>query len=275
MLAALRPGVAAWPAALIVWGQGFAAAAHRHHCVQVVVALRGSVCVRGGRVAAWKRCKAALVRTDAVHQLDGRGSVVLIGFIDAESEMGAGLTDRINRSGGDVVCLPARVAARWRAALGSSPTDVRIEHWLTTYLGRRRRRAPVIDTRIQRVLTHLRGERTAFDDLSLNALAAIAGLSRSRFMHLFTEAIGVPLRPYVLWLRLQRAACDLMNGATVTTAAHRAGFSDAAHLTRTFRRMFGVTPSDLGLGTKIRRGLRSAPEAARRRFANETPAALV
>ena len=48
------------------------------------------------------------------------------------------------------------------------------------------------------------------------------------------------MRPYILWLRLQRAACDLTEGASVTSAAHHAGFSDGAHLTRTFRRMLGA-----------------------------------
>ena len=39
--------------------------------------------------------------------------------------------------------------------------------------------------------------------MSLDAVAARVGLSPSRFLHLFTMSVGVPLRPYVLWLRLQ------------------------------------------------------------------------
>jgi AraC-like DNA-binding protein len=74
-------------------------------------------------------------------------------------------------------------------------------------------------------------------------------------MHVFTESVGVPIRPYVLWLRLQRAACDLMAGASITAAAQNAGFSDAAHLTRTFRRMLGTTPSDLALRKRASRGV--------------------
>ena len=89
----------------------------------------------------------------------------------------------------------------------------------------------------------------------MNRLAAVSGLSRSRLMHLFTESVGVPIRPYLLWLRLQRAACDLMNGASVTDAAQNAGFSDAAHLTRTFRRMLGTTPSDLALRKRVSSGV--------------------
>ena len=34
-----------------------------------------------------------------------------------------------------------------------------------------------------------------------------------------------------------------MRGANLTEAAHLAGFADSAHLSRTFRAMFGVAPS--------------------------------
>jgi AraC-like DNA-binding protein len=100
-----------------------------------------------------------------------------------------------------------------------------------------------LDPRIHRVLKTIpeRLERT--NGVSLKTLAAISGLSPSRFMHVFTESVGVPLRPYILGLRLERACSELLAGATVTSAAHSAGFSDAAHLTRTFRRTVGITPS--------------------------------
>ena len=108
--------------------------------------------------------------------------------------------------------------------------------------------------------SHLQEPQAALDDLSLKTLAGIAGLSPSRFMHAFTESVGVPVRPYILWLRLQRAACDLTDGASVTSAAHRAGFSDAAHLTRTFRRMLGATPSDLAMLTRMSLGFSLEPD---------------
>jgi AraC-like DNA-binding protein len=105
------------------------------------------------------------------------------------------------------------------------------------------------------VLKYLREKPGISDDLSLKTLAGISGLSPSHFMHIFTESVGVPLRPYILWLRLQRAACDLVDGYSVTSAAHSAGFSDGAHLTRTFRRMLGMTPTDLALGKRMSRGV--------------------
>jgi AraC-like DNA-binding protein len=100
-----------------------------------------------------------------------------------------------------------------------------------------------IHPRVNRVLKFMAEKLGDSDGLSLRALAGLAGLSPSRFMHVFTQSMGMPLRSYILRLRLRRACCELMTGATVTSAAYSAGFSDAAHLTRTFRRMLGMTPT--------------------------------
>jgi len=189
------------------------------------------------------------VRPDATHEVDARGSTLLIGFISAESDMGAALSARID---GAIACVPAGQVARWRAVLGPAPSDARTERWLTEFVPRGR--GVEIHAGVRRVLSHLQGPPAVLDDLSLKTLAGIACLSPSRFMHAFTESVGAPVRPYILWLRLQRAACDLNIGASVTSAAHRAGFSDAAHLTRTFRRMLGATPSDLALLKRVSLG---------------------
>jgi AraC-like DNA-binding protein len=190
------------------------------------------------------------VRPDATHEVDARGSLLLIGFFSVESDVGAALAERIE---GEIACLSAHQVAKWRAELGPTPNEARAEHWLIKFL-MQRRRGLAIHPGVRRVLNHLQAPQTVPDDLSLKTLAGIAGLSPSRFMHAFTQSVGVPVRPYILWLRLQRAACDLMNGATVTSAAHRAGFADNAHLTRTFRRMLGATPSDLALLKRLSLG---------------------
>lgn len=85
-------------------------------------------------------------------------------------------------------------------------------------------------------------------------MAAEAFLSPSRFRHLFVEQTGMALRPYILWRRFLRVWDLLAEGESLSTAAHRAGFADAAHLTRTSRRMFGFPPSALQLSTPLQSG---------------------
>ena len=152
MLIHPNPGAVVWPAAMIVWGPGFTTAGHRHHCVQLVMAMRGTLLIRGRSDDQWMRCGAALVQPDAAHEVDARDTTVLIGFVDSESELGAALSERLE---GGISCISATQVARWRAALGKMPTEARVERWVRTELLHRRR--PVrIHPGVSLVLKHLR-----------------------------------------------------------------------------------------------------------------------
>lgn len=76
-------------------------------------------------------------------------------------------------------------------------------------------------------------------------MAATVHLSPSRLRHLFVQETGTTYRGYVLWLRINRAVVEMMDGRSWTEAAHETGFADSAHLSRTFRRMFGISPAML------------------------------
>jgi AraC-like DNA-binding protein len=237
----------AWPAALFLWGPGSWTDLHRHHCVQLVMAFDGTLRFRQRQRQRWTTCGAVLVKPDAWHEVNARGTHVLIAFVDAESELGAAL---VERTASDVAPIPPATVAEWSTQLGepTSLTVARVEPWVTKTL-LCDRRPPSIDHRVKRVLRGLPGRLAEAEAVSLSAVAASVRLSPSRFMHLFTTSVGVPLRPYVLWLRLQCGAGELARGNSVADAAHAAGFSDAAHFTRTFRRMIGATPRQV-----LRRG---------------------
>jgi helix-turn-helix protein len=59
----------------------------------------------------------------------------------------------------------------------------------------------------------------------------------------FKAATGQTFRELKRWSALQHAAQLMAEGALVRTAAMDAGFADTAHLSRVFRRGFGLTPS--------------------------------
>jgi AraC-like DNA-binding protein len=79
----------------------------------------------------------------------------------------------------------------------------------------------------------------------LAQVAQAVHLSPSRLRHVLVEETGTTFRGLVLWLRILRALEVVTEGRSWTEAAHRAGFADSAHLSRTFRRMFGVSPATL------------------------------
>ncbi|MFN3163646.1 MAG: helix-turn-helix transcriptional regulator [Pseudohongiellaceae bacterium] len=69
-------------------------------------------------------------------------------------------------------------------------------------------------------------------------------LSEGRFLHLFKQEMGIAWRPYLLWRRLLCSVRLLNRGRSATETAYVAGFSDSAHLSRTFRKMFGLSIRD-------------------------------
>jgi AraC-like DNA-binding protein len=74
-------------------------------------------------------------------------------------------------------------------------------------------------------------------------LARRLNMERTRALRYFKAATGQTFRGYKQWAGLQFATRSMIRGESVRTAAMDAGFSDTAHLSRTFRHIFGLTPS--------------------------------
>ncbi|WP_244168141.1 helix-turn-helix domain-containing protein [Mycobacterium paraffinicum] len=125
------------------------------------------------------------------------------------------------------------------------PEDYSISHWLDLA------GAEVIwpaDPRIAAAMRRLRDHTNP--PLSAGVLAAEAGLSVSRFLHVFREESGTSFRRYRMWARMLRAALLYRARRDLTAAAMDAGFASPSHFTDTFHDMFGLAPTQL-LGTAL------------------------
>jgi len=78
--------------------------------------------------------------------------------------------------------------------------------------------------------------------VTLDELAAVAGVDKYRLVRLFRAHTGLPPHSFQIALRIRTARRLLESGATLAHAAADAGFTDQAHLTRHFRRTLGMTP---------------------------------
>ena len=76
-------------------------------------------------------------------------------------------------------------------------------------------------------------------------LADEAGLSESRFLHLFRDELGTSLRRYRIWVRLVHAGTAIAAGANLTEAAMKSGFASPSHLADRFKSTFGLSASRL------------------------------
>ncbi|GAT06880.1 helix-turn-helix transcriptional regulator [Mycolicibacterium novocastrense] len=227
--ALLRPGVLAFSGSIGPTGR------HAHHAVQIMTATTPLTLVDDA--GAVHRGTSVIVPADAAHRIEtgaARGSVV---FLEPESAPGRAAHQRSVRSG-------------WTGGSDLGHTDLQPLASVVTDLVERLAPAPIAaedQHRHPAVITalDLLPDLIGAGAVRGTEVAALVGVSASRLTHLFTEQVGIPLRRYVLWMRLRIAITRVRAGDDLTDAAHAAGFADSAHLTRTTRDMFGLAPSVL------------------------------
>jgi AraC family transcriptional regulator len=83
-------------------------------------------------------------------------------------------------------------------------------------------------------------------DLTVSGIAQAVGMSRYHFTRLFKESTGQSPYQYVVEARVRKAKQLLTTGRfTISEAAYHVGFVDQSHLTRHFKRIFGLPPKTL------------------------------
>jgi AraC-like DNA-binding protein len=81
------------------------------------------------------------------------------------------------------------------------------------------------------------------EDVGLEALARVAGLSRAHMIRAFRKQYFITPHAYQTDLRIRHARTLLRAGATPSDTAMACGFADQAHLTRHFKARTGLTPA--------------------------------
>jgi AraC-like DNA-binding protein len=220
---------------------------HAHHAIQVSLALSGSLKLRSWG-APWSEYSAALVPPHHKHQFDGCGQSVAQLFVEPETLHGRALReahpeDAIHRlSHEDLAPLTAKLRSAWLAHAPDAQLIAAGQEAVATLSGSTQK-LTAMDPRVSRAIEWLRLHRGA--RVTLEQVARVANLSPSRFRHLFMSQTGISFRAYVLWLRIGSAVGAAMGGLSWTAAAQDWGFADSAHLSRTCRRMFGISPTML------------------------------
>ncbi|MFC5079061.1 Arabinose operon regulatory protein [Vibrio thalassae] len=81
--------------------------------------------------------------------------------------------------------------------------------------------------------------------IRLGQLAALCDLSERQFHRLFKQATGMSPHAWLTRLRLEKSLSLVKAGKPAAQVALQTGFYDQAHFSRTFRSVYGISPSKI------------------------------
>ena len=232
----LKPGI------LIIYGAAFDAANHKHNAIQLIWPSGKSICQFEDK----KIDGPLIINSQVAHQLHMESGWVLL--IEPQSKVGQQLLELLAQQ--PLLSIPALNALCTGVpkqdddpAPFLSPLFSELD--LDLSLSETNTYTSISDKRIQSLLSNLDqclpGDCIKPIAWRASEVAKQVGLSESRFLHLFSDQMGIAWRPYLLWRRTICAVSAITQGKPATEAAHLAGFSDSSHFSRTFRSLFGMS----------------------------------
>lgn len=222
---------------------------HKHHAVEIAMSFNDPFYISGNG-KQFEESVCSIIAADMPHQFQGGNDYYIFLYFDAETSQAMCFENKLHISEHGIIHY------------NSKETEAAKEYFKSWFLNPQSTYKPaaIIDILINAiapcttVLNTIRPgiqdalkiiQQSLHEDVSIEIIASKVFLSESRFAHLFKEQTGIPFRKYILWCRLQATVKAVLQGQSLTQAAYEGGFSDVAHLSRTFVEMFGVSPSDV------------------------------
>ena len=224
-------------------------ALHSHSTSVLLAGLYDDFELRVGN-EAWVTCRMAVIRAGTPYEFDAGGRPLAVLYAEPNVVSAEGLAALMR----DVRELPGALIGECGEvnAIRAIYEDPDSLQWVASAVAdlidfsnarARRQIDPRVTRAIDRVVCDESPETGGEAWPSVTAAARDAGLSTSRFQHVFKAEVGVSYRRYLCWLRMRTAVRDVVQGSNLTMAAHGAGYCDQAHFAHEFRRIFGAPAS--------------------------------
>ncbi|HVI41530.1 MAG TPA: AraC family transcriptional regulator, partial [Anaerovoracaceae bacterium] len=121
-------------------------------------------------------------------------------------------------------------------------------YFLNQLISYSKKQEKIISNDIQAAVDYIIGN--IYENISLDILADVSGLSLSRFKQKFCQQLGFTPREYINFQKVETSKAMLGNGKNVTDTAIELGFSTSNYFSSVFKRFTTLSPSDYLRSTK-------------------------
>jgi AraC-like DNA-binding protein len=236
------------PTRMLLASPNLVADAHQHAVMQFTCSLDGTPFSVWTENDGWQRTEGVLIDSNISHSVKDFSGWQVTACIIPDARKGKRIQDKVLKGApikyfesSDIAPVIEAIQITRHQLLETGAGFHALIDAVYDHLLQEDSFLPPLDARITSAIHSIR--QNIHGNLSAAALAAEVHLSEHRFLHLFKEQIGAPLRQYILWQRIAVATEAFINGLSAKEAAYEAGFSDPAHFSRTFSQMFGAQPS--------------------------------
>jgi len=116
-----------------------------------------------------------------------------------------------------------------------------------------------LDPRVVRAIAKI--GRFSGEPVTADSCAAEAGLSASRFLHLFKQETGISFRSFRAWKRARHLLHFANQDLNLAHLAQDIGYPDSTHFSHSIRRFYGLKPRAIFSGSRDLAIYRSEPAA--------------
>lgn len=214
---------------------------HKHLALHLILALGEPLdcMIEGEHVLA----QAIMIAADVTHTVKVVKGDTIVFLFEAVSTLGQNMRQQYLKDRPYYI-LPGSQSEQLLALYMETAGDLReFDEKACTYLKLWERPVHEMDPRIQAILSEL-SQMNAIPENVFSYACSMAGLSKSRFSHLFKDNTGMAFRRYLVLLKLQIAYNGYLSGKSITDIAMDSGFDSPSHFANTMHRMFGISASD-------------------------------
>lgn len=215
---------------------------HIHHAIQITIGINNNFYIQTENESILT--KSIIIKSNLKHKLIGENGIQAVLLLEPKSTFGEIISKYLENNQYRLIDTSKNISEIVKSSINSKELNaLTIIKTIFICLGISINTQTNIDFRINKLLNII--DNNYEKKISVNELANSVSISESRLQHIFKNQVGISIKKYLLWKRLIDGIGIITSGKDFTFASHEAGFSDSAHMSRTFKKMFGINLQDI------------------------------